>query len=57
MNENPAISSTEPARGHGKNTPAPGGIKPFNCAVVGASGRVGRKFVEILEDRKTPVEH
>jgi aspartate-semialdehyde dehydrogenase len=34
-----------------------GGIRPFNCAVVGASGMVGKKFVAILEERKTPVKN
>lgn len=30
-------------------------MRPFTCAVVGASGMVGRMFVRILEERKTPV--
>jgi len=31
-------------------------MKPFSCAIVGASGMVGGMFVKILEERKLPVE-
>ncbi|MCL2188603.1 MAG: aspartate-semialdehyde dehydrogenase [Defluviitaleaceae bacterium] len=30
-------------------------MKAFSCAVVGATGMVGRKMIEILEERKLPV--
>ena len=30
-------------------------MKPFTCAIVGASGMVGSNFVKILEERKLPV--
>lgn len=31
-------------------------MKKFNIAVVGATGLVGRKMVQVLEERKFPVE-
>ena len=31
-------------------------MKKFNVAVVGATGMVGRKFLQVLEERKLPVE-
>jgi len=30
-------------------------MKPFTCAIVGATGMVGGMFIEILEERKLPV--
>ena len=30
-------------------------MKKFNVAVVGATGMVGGKFLEVLEERKLPV--
>lgn len=30
-------------------------MKPFNCAIVGASGMVGRMFVQVLAERGLPV--
>ncbi|MCL2286188.1 MAG: aspartate-semialdehyde dehydrogenase [Firmicutes bacterium] len=33
----------------------PSSIKPFSCAIIGASGMVGGMFVKILEERKLPV--
>ncbi|MDR1663775.1 MAG: aspartate-semialdehyde dehydrogenase [Clostridiales bacterium] len=30
-------------------------MKPFSCAVVGASGMVGQNFIKILEERNTPL--
>jgi len=30
-------------------------IKPFSCAIVGASGMVGGNFIKVLEERKLPV--
>ncbi len=32
-------------------------MKKFNVAVVGATGMVGRKFLEVLTERKLPVEN
>ena len=32
-------------------------MKKFNVAVVGATGMVGRKFLQVLEERKLPVEN
>lgn len=32
-------------------------MKPFSCAVVGATGMVGRMFVKIIEERKLPVQN
>ena len=32
-------------------------MKKFNVAVVGATGMVGGKFLEVLEERNLPVEH
>lgn len=32
-------------------------MKKFNVAIVGASGLIGHKFVQILEERKFPVEN
>ena len=32
-------------------------MKKFNVAVVGATGMVGGKFLEVLEERKLPVEN
>ena len=32
-------------------------MKPFNCAIAGATGVVGRMFVQVLEERKLPVEN
>ncbi len=32
-------------------------MKKFNVAVVGATGMVGRKFLEVLEERKLPVDN
>ena len=32
-------------------------MKKYNVAVVGATGMVGRKFLEVLEERKLPVEN
>lgn len=32
-------------------------MKKFNVAVVGATGMVGNKFLEVLTERKLPVEH
>ena len=32
-------------------------MKKFNVAIVGASGLIGNKFVEILEERKFPVQN
>ncbi len=32
-------------------------MKKFNVAVVGATGMVGNKFIEVLEERKLPVEN
>lgn len=32
-------------------------MKKFNIAVVGATGMVGRKFLQVLEERKLPVEN
>lgn len=32
-------------------------MKTFNVAVVGATGMVGRKFLQILEEKKLPVEN
>lgn len=29
-------------------------MKKFNVAVVGATGMVGRKFLQVLEERKLP---
>ena len=31
-------------------------MKPIKIAIVGATGVVGRKFLEVLEQRKIPVE-
>lgn len=31
-------------------------VKPIKIAVVGATGVVGRKFLEVLEERKIPIE-
>jgi aspartate-semialdehyde dehydrogenase len=31
-------------------------MKPFSCAIVGASGMVGGMFVKILEERKLPLK-
>ena len=30
-------------------------MKPFTCAIVGASGMVGQNFIKVLEERKLPV--
>jgi len=30
-------------------------LKPFTCAIVGASGMVGGMFIKILEERKLPI--
>ncbi|MCL2604748.1 MAG: aspartate-semialdehyde dehydrogenase [Defluviitaleaceae bacterium] len=30
-------------------------MKPFTCAVVGATGMVGKSFLQILEERKLPI--
>ena len=30
-------------------------MRPFTCAIMGASGMVGKMFVQILEERKLPV--
>ncbi|HBP52777.1 MAG TPA: aspartate-semialdehyde dehydrogenase, partial [Clostridiales bacterium] len=32
-------------------------MKKFNIAVVGATGMVGGKFLEVLEERNLPVEN
>lgn len=32
-------------------------MKKYNVAVVGATGMVGRKFLQVLEERKLPVEN
>lgn len=32
-------------------------MKKYNIAVVGATGMVGRKFLQVLEERKLPVEN
>ena len=32
-------------------------MKKINVAVVGATGMVGRKFLQVLEERKLPVEN
>ena len=32
-------------------------MKKYNIAVVGATGMVGRKFLEVLEERKLPAEN
>jgi aspartate-semialdehyde dehydrogenase len=32
-------------------------MKPISLAIVGATGVVGRKFLEVLEERKIPVKH
>ena len=32
-------------------------MKKFNVAVVGATGMVGRKFLQVLEERNLPVEN
>ncbi len=32
-------------------------MKKFNVAVVGATGMVGQKFLQVLEERQLPVEH
>ena len=32
-------------------------MKKFNVAVVGATGMVGGKFLEVLEERNLPVEN
>ncbi len=32
-------------------------MKAYNLAVVGATGMVGRKFLQILEERKLPIEN
>jgi len=31
-------------------------MKPFTCAIVGATGMVGRMFLQILRERETPVK-
>ena len=31
-------------------------MKPIKIAIVGATGVVGRKFLEVLEERKIPIE-
>ena len=33
------------------------GMKKYNIAVVGATGMVGRKFLQVLEERNLPVEN
>ncbi|MCL2372855.1 MAG: aspartate-semialdehyde dehydrogenase [Defluviitaleaceae bacterium] len=32
-------------------------MKPFTCAIVGASGMVGSMFAKVLQERKLPVEN
>ena len=32
-------------------------MKKYNVAVVGATGMVGRKFLQVLEERNLPVEN
>ena len=32
-------------------------MKKFNIAVVGATGMVGNKFLEVLTERQLPVEN
>jgi len=32
-------------------------MKPFNCAIIGASGMVGGMFVNVLEERNLPIEN
>ena len=32
-------------------------MKKLNIAVVGATGMVGRKFLQVLEERKLPAEN
>ena len=32
-------------------------MKKYNIAVVGATGMVGTKFLEVLEEKKLPVEN
>ena len=32
-------------------------MKHINMAVVGATGMVGRKFLQVLEERKLPVDN
>ena len=32
-------------------------MKKYNIAVVGATGMVGRKFLQVLEERQLPVDH
>ena len=32
-------------------------MKKYNIAIVGATGMVGRKFLQVLEERKLPVEN
>ena len=32
-------------------------MKKYNVAVVGATGMVGRKFLEVLSERQLPVEN
>ena len=32
-------------------------MKKYNIAVVGATGMVGRKFLQVLEERNLPVEN
>jgi aspartate-semialdehyde dehydrogenase len=32
-------------------------MKPFSCAIIGASGLVGKMMLHILEERKLPVSH
>lgn len=31
-------------------------MKKYNVAVVGATGMVGRKFLQVLEERKLPLK-
>ena len=32
-------------------------MRKYNLAVVGATGMVGRKFLEVLEERQLPIEN
>ena len=32
-------------------------MKKYNIAVVGATGMVGNKFLEVLEEKQLPVEN
>ena len=34
-----------------------GGNKMYNVAIVGSTGNVGRKFLEILEERNFPIKN